>query len=123
MRQGGEEDGPESVDIRDGRDRRDLARGLFRRHVGRSAQHAAGEGHALLPLDPLGQAEVGDVGVVLVIQQDIGRLQVAMEDAALVGMVNGIGDLRHDPRGLAGFSLRSPRAFSMPRPSISFMLK
>ena len=101
MRQGGEEDGPESVDIRTGRDRRGLARGLLGRHVGRSAQHAAGEGHALLPLDSLGQAEVGDVRVALVIQEDIGRLQVAMEDAALVGMVDGIGDLSHDPRGLA----------------------
>ena len=101
VRQGRKEYGSESVDIRKGGDRRGLARRLLGRHVRRSAQHAAGDGHALFPLDPLGQAEVGDVRVALVIQEDIRRFQIAVKDAALVGVVDGIGDLRNDPRGLA----------------------
>ena len=48
--------------------------------------------HLGVGVDPLGQAEVGDVRLALLVQQDVRRLQVAVEDAALVGMVDRLGD-------------------------------
>ena len=53
---------------------------------------APGLGQLAVPLDPLGQAEVGDVGLALGIEQDVRRLQVAVQDAALVGVVDRAGD-------------------------------
>ena len=44
---------------------------------------------SLSPSTLLGQAEVGDVRLALVVEQDVGRLEVAVEDAALVGVVDG----------------------------------
>ena len=43
---------------------------------------------------PLGQAEVGDVRPALAVDQDVGRLQVAVQDAVLVGVVDGPADER-----------------------------
>ena len=44
---------------------------------------------ARVRLDPLGQAEVGDVRLAVGVEQDVGRLEVAVQDAALVGVVDG----------------------------------
>ena len=52
--------------------------------------------------DTLGQSEVGDVRPALVIEQDVGRLEVAVEDPALVRVVHGRGDLGHEPRDDTG---------------------
>ena len=49
----------------------------------------------------LGEAEVGDVRLAAVVQEDVGRLEVAVEHAALVGVVNGVGHRRQQPRGVA----------------------
>ena len=46
------------------------------------------------PSTPLGQAEVGDVRVAVGVEQDVGRLEVAVQDAALVGVVDRPGDGR-----------------------------
>ena len=49
-------------------------------------------------VDSPGQPEVGDVGFPLAVDQDIGRLQIAVEDAAPVGVIDGRGDGRDQPR-------------------------
>ena len=38
------------------------------------------------------QTEVRDARVAILVEQDIGRLQIAVNDAALVGKLNGLGD-------------------------------
>ncbi len=48
------------------------------------------------------------------IEEDIRRFQVAVKDAALVGVVDGIGDLRNDPRGLARVVLEVSEGFLHP---------
>jgi hypothetical protein len=53
-------------------------------------------------LGALGQAEIGDPGVAGGVQQDVRRLDVAMEEAAAVGVVQGLGNLPADPRDGAG---------------------
>ena len=58
-------------------------------------------GQPAVRLDPLGQAEVGDLRLALPVEQDVGRLEVAVDDAALVGVVDGLGHLGHQPGRLA----------------------
>ena len=48
-----------------------------------------------------GDAEVGQVGPPLGVDQDVGGLDVAMDEARLVGVREGVGDLGHDPGRLA----------------------
>ena len=42
-------------------------------------------------VEPLGQAEVGDVRLVVGVEQDVGRLEVAVQDAVVVGVVDWPG--------------------------------
>ncbi len=67
--------------------------GLLGRHVARRAHDLPGVRLALVHLQPLGQAEVGDLGDAVGGEEDIGRLEVAMDDAGPVGRVH-----RHDQR-------------------------
>ena len=59
------------------------------------------------------EAEVGEVDVLLAVgvgDQDVGRLDVAVHEAAGVGGVEGVGDAGHDPGGPArAGSLRALR--------------
>ena len=83
-----------------------FALGLFGRHVRRRA--ADGTGFARFGIDGVaawktvagggwfgfrgdarGQAEVGDHGTVLVIEQDVGRLQIAVQNTALMRVMYG----------------------------------
>jgi hypothetical protein len=50
----------------------------------------------------LGQAEVGDLGRAVVEQQDIGRLEIAVNDALLMGRVHAAGQRFDDGRRLLG---------------------
>ena len=63
-------------------------------------------------------------GLPCLVEQDVGRLQVAVEDAALVGVVHGLGHDGHQP-GRGGEIGGESRPASCPgwTPSISFMLK
>ena len=62
---------------------------------------------------PLGQAKVGDVGASLAIEKDVGRLQVAVEEAAFMGVLDGTRDGRHQAGGRLGV-VTWPRLFSSP---------
>jgi hypothetical protein len=44
---------------------------------------------------PLGEAEVGDVRLALRVEQDVARLEVPVQDAALVRVVDRAGHLHH----------------------------
>ncbi len=77
-----------------------LAPDLLGGHVGRRAGDLAGPE----PLQVLAdrQSEVGDVGLALTVDQDVRRLQVAVDQPGPVGVVGGLGDVDHqsrDPRG------------------------
>ena len=43
-----------------------------------------------------GQAEVGDPGFAALVEQDVGRLHVAVEDAVLVGVVQALRNFDAD---------------------------
>ncbi len=71
---------------------------------GNLAQQGAGLGETAVGPDPLGQAEVGDLGLAGGIEEDVARLEVAVEQAALVGVVDGVGHLGHQQGRGPGFS-------------------
>ena len=78
-----------------------LAGDLLRRDVVEGADEAAGLGQARLGGDVAGDAEVGDVGVLgtlLAAEQDVGRLDVAVD----------LGDQRHRVLGREPTRLREP---------------
>ncbi len=94
-----------------------LAPGLLGAHVGRGPQQHAGLGHlggeggrhrerglrsgaGSVPDHRLGQPEVEHLDLSLRRDLDVGRLQVPMDDASLVGRLQGLGDLERDPEGL-----------------------
>jgi hypothetical protein len=68
------------------------AQGLLRRHVGHGAHHHAGLGHAG-QVQRHRQAEVAQFGVALPAEPDVARLDVAVDDAPVVGVLEGLGNL------------------------------
>ena len=97
--QEGVEDRPQAVDVAGRRHGPAPARGLLGRHVGRRAHDRAAVGQLAVALDPLGQAEIGHVGLALLVEQDVGRLEIAVQDAPLVRVVDGLGGQLQQPRG------------------------
>ena len=92
------QDGAGGIDVGGGADLVRLAGGLFGGHVGGGPQHLAGHGQIADPFDLLGEAEVGDLGAAVLVQQDVAGLEVAVNDAALVGVGHRFGH-RHDQLG------------------------
>ncbi len=96
------EDRAERVLVGGGPDSTRLAPRLFGSHIARRAEDGEGVGPARLPLQLLHQPEVGDLEGAIFREQDIGRLEVTMDDLFFMRM----GDLDrasqhfHDSRGL-----------------------
>ena len=67
---------------------------LLRRHVQRRAHELAGRGHAGL-LMHAGQAEVIDAQPTGRRQLQVRRIDVPVDDALVVGVVQGVGHLSH----------------------------
>ena len=69
------------------------AQGL-RAHIGRTADEGAGPGQADVFPHQTHRAKVGQPGRAIGGEQDVGRLEVAMDDAQMVGARQGIGQLQ-----------------------------
>jgi hypothetical protein len=76
--------------------------GLFGRHIDRRAHDLASlRGQALASAGHLGEAEVGDLELPLLREQQVLRLHVAVQHPLLVGVVQaGTGRHRHGTGGL-----------------------
>ena len=110
---------PQAVDIRPRSQPFELALGLLGAHVSRSAQRAAGErlgtaagrrrheqplarlGPRLDAAHRLGQPPVDDQGLAVLAHDDIGRLDVAVDHAAGVGIIDGVADVHESAEQLA----------------------
>ena len=91
--------GAQAVDVAGGGHGAAAAAGLLGRHVRRRAEDRPGLGELDVGLDLLRQPEVGDVRMALVVDQDVGRLEVAVQDAAGVGVGHRLGRLGHQAGG------------------------
>ncbi len=69
---------------------------MLRGHVVRRAEELARGGEVGAAGGDLGDAEVGDLGPQPFEQDDVGRLDVAVDDPLRVGEVERFGDLGHD---------------------------
>ena len=70
-----------------------IATRLLRRHVTRSAQRSGGHRQVRRVIEQLDQAEVGDQRLVVLVDQDIAGLDVAVQERKEVRLVDGPGDL------------------------------
>ena len=86
------EDDPDRVQVRAGVD--GLALRLLGRQVLRGAHHRARLGHVRRA--GARDAEVGDLDAALLVDHHVVRLDVAVDDPALVGVAGGAQDLQHD---------------------------
>jgi hypothetical protein len=78
-----------------------LAVCLFRRHIGRSADHRALPSHRSLTGE-LGETKVDDLNLVAIGDEDVGRFDIAVDDAGLVGGLQRLGDLDGEAGRLVG---------------------
>ena len=76
-----------------------LAAGLLRTHVGRRPGVAGAVDHVLVPQR---QSEVGDERTAGGVEEDVARLDVTVDDAALVGVLERLGDRRDQRRAPGG---------------------
>ena len=85
-----------------------LAARLFGGHVGRGAHDASLRGHGHLARLALGEAKVHHVRLVLGIDQDVGGLYVAVDDAVRMGILEGFRYLGQELRGAARLKPAGP---------------
>jgi len=95
------QDRPQGVHVGGGAGRVGRLAGLLGGHVARRPDRGAGPRDAGLAVEPPGEAEVADLRRAVGGQENVRRLQVAVDDAALVGRVDGPGQRRDQGRGLA----------------------
>ena len=95
------EDASQRIDVGARADLLDLPLGLLGRHVAGRAQDRARLGLPGVVFEPLHQPEVADLGLAACGQEDVGRLQIAMDDAAAVGVFHAVGQRSHQPGRLA----------------------
>ena len=80
----------EGIEIAVGADTIMPAGGLFGGGITRRSESRSGDGQFAIVVRLLRESEVGDVRDTVGIHQDVLRLEIAMEDAALMGVVNGL---------------------------------
>ena len=85
-------------------------------HVTGRAQDRAGVSQLAALLNPFGQAEVRDLGDVVRREEDVGGLQVAVDDIGPVGRLHRFCQCRHQLRRLAR-RLRIPRQTFLQAPA------
>ncbi len=74
-----------------------LAFHLFGRHIARSADNSARAGHAhLRGFERSGEAEIGDVDLIVLADKNVVRLEVTMDDAFGVSSVERFAKLAND---------------------------
>ena len=78
------------------------AQRLLRGHVVRRAQRNAAAGQPRPIIQAPGQPEVRDLGGAVGGQEDVTRLQVAVDDPAVVGRLDGLSQRGDERRGPAG---------------------
>jgi len=98
------DDHAERIEVRAMIDRLRLVH-LLGSHVTQGAERHAGEGECHVErfaAQQLGQAEVGDLHAALFVEEQVLGLDVAVHEALLVRVFEGVANLRHDGQRLGG---------------------
>ena len=113
-----------SINICDAADGRVVSHCLFRRHVTGRAQHFQRARDGALGFDQSGKTKIGQMRFAFFIEQNVSRLDVAMQNAVLMRVMHGARDLRDQFHRAAGSTSASrlTTSSSCP-PSTNFMLK
>ncbi len=98
---------PQAVLVAERRHR--LVERLFRRDVLRRPGEQLQGGGRAVRLEQFGDAEVGQVGVAVLVEQDVGRFHVAVDDAVTMRRVQRGGQLLHHPGHAVDFPGRVQR--------------
>ena len=93
------EDDPEAVDVAAFVGLTAHADGLLRAHVGRSSHHSPFAGQVRAEVETTRQAEVDESRPPMIIDDDVGRLDVSVDDAHPMRMVERIGQVADNPGG------------------------
>ena len=94
------ENGAEGVLVDRGAGVMDLAAGLLGRHVVGRTDDGAGASQVRVIPEASSQAKVGDLGTTVGRQEDIRRLEVAVDDTLQVSGVDGAGEGMDGPRDM-----------------------
>ena len=86
------EDRAQAIDIRCRRELLGMAGGLLGRHVGWGAEQRGRPGDVIAAFDDFGQPEVGDVRLAVCVHQEVGGLEVAVENAVFVRIMDRARD-------------------------------
>jgi hypothetical protein len=94
-------DDAKGVDVGSRIDQIGIAGDLLRAHIGNRANHLTGAGvqrRADVGVDGAGQTEVEHLRLTRRVDEDVRRLEIAMDDAFLVGVFDRVADLDEQPQ-------------------------
>jgi hypothetical protein len=72
-----------------------MAAGLLWSHVGRRASDLVRLCQTLIAIESPSKPKVSDIHHIIVVDEDIRWLQIAMKDGPLMGVVDGLGRAQH----------------------------
>ena len=100
-----------------------MTAGLFRRHVTRRSQHVHRVSDSAFCFQQPGQSEIGEMRFAFGIEENVARLNVAVQDAVFMRVVNRARQFRDEFRCVSvEIGVRFATSSSCP-PSMNFMLK
>ena len=100
-----------------------MAACLFRRHVTRRAQHVHRASDSAFRFHQPRQPEIGEMRFAFGIEENVARLNVAMQDAVLMRVVHSARKFRDEFRCLPDRDRLASATSSSCPPSMNFMLK
>lgn len=107
-----EKDRAEAVNVARGRGVARAARRHFRCQIARRAHGAMRAREVAFLVHEFSQPEVSDEGSRLRVEEDVARFQITVQHAALVRVVCGIGECRHERSNRSPLSCERPDARS-----------
>ena len=92
---------PEGIDVGCWANQIQFAGGLFGGHKAGRAEHLPGGSQSRFILHAFGQTKVGHPRPPVAVEENVGRLQVAMDHVVLMGILHGIANRANKLRGFA----------------------